>query len=277
MLGLAVYGKAVVMSLHDQQTVQKLQQVRIHKRVAARALCLCRGVWWIAASEVVKDQLVSIGVPSSRIRTIPAYLEPSAEGPQSPLPQGLEGFIDTHEPVLSVYGWRQDTDDLGRDVYGFDVAVDAAGTLRHERPNLGLVICIPQPDDAARLNDLRQRIRGADLADQVWLQLQALPDATLLWAASDVFLRPTTTDGDSVAVREALAVGTPVVASDSAPRPEDVRVYEWGTSDALAAAVSRALREGSSVAPSRRRDGEVASEASVSAIEDVYLRAQARR
>jgi glycosyltransferase involved in cell wall biosynthesis len=37
---------------------------------------------------------------------------------------------------------------------------------------------------------------------------------------SDVFLRPTNTDGDAVSIREALYLGTPVVTSDAVPRPE---------------------------------------------------------
>ncbi len=38
-------------------------------------------------------------------------------------------------------------------------------------------------------------------------------------AGAGVFLRPTSWDGDSVIVREALALGARVVASDLAPRP----------------------------------------------------------
>jgi glycosyltransferase involved in cell wall biosynthesis len=43
-------------------------------------------------------------------------------------------------------------------------------------------------------------------------------------AASDLMLRTTLYDGDSIAVREAVHFGVPVVATDRAPRPEGVRV-----------------------------------------------------
>jgi glycosyltransferase involved in cell wall biosynthesis len=43
-------------------------------------------------------------------------------------------------------------------------------------------------------------------------------------AAAGVFLRPTSWDGDSVIVREALALGCRVVASDLAPRPRGVEL-----------------------------------------------------
>lgn len=58
----------------------------------------------------------------------------------------------------------------------------------------------------------------------------------------DVYLRPTATDGNSVAVLEAIQSGTPVVASDAVPRPEGVYVYESHDAEAFLSAIDRALR-----------------------------------
>ncbi|MCU1538525.1 MAG: hypothetical protein JWP82_2876 [Humibacillus sp.] len=55
-------------------------------------------------------------------------------------------------------------------------------------------------------------------------------------AGAGVFLRPTSWDGDSVIVREALALGARVVASDLAPRPRGVELVPLEP-QALAAAV----------------------------------------
>lgn len=43
----------------------------------------------------------------------------------------------------------------------------------------------------------------------------------------DIYLRPTATDGMSVAVLESLLEGVPVVASDTVPRPEGVVIYRF--------------------------------------------------
>jgi hypothetical protein len=51
--------------------------------------------------------------------------------------------------------------------------------------------------------------------------------------AADVYLRPTSTDGNSVAVLEALTLGTPVLASDAVPRPHGVRTYAFGDAEAF--------------------------------------------
>ena len=44
----------------------------------------------------------------------------------------------------------------------------------------------------------------------------------------DLFLRPTSSDGDAVSVREALSLGVPVVASDCVPRPPGAVTYRTG-------------------------------------------------
>jgi glycosyltransferase involved in cell wall biosynthesis len=63
----------------------------------------------------------------------------------------------------------------------------------------------------------------------------------------DVFVRPTYFDGDASSVREALALGVRVVASDTDFRPDGVRRFPCGDADALAAAMEAALH-----APARR-------------------------
>ena len=57
-----------------------------------------------------------------------------------------------------------------------------------------------------------------------------------LISKSTLFLRPTSKDGDSILVRDALDAGVRVIASDVCPRPAGVEVYSGG-SDALAAAI----------------------------------------
>jgi glycosyltransferase involved in cell wall biosynthesis len=67
-----------------------------------------------------------------------------------------------------------------------------------------------------------------------------------LLAASDVLVRSTFADGDSIAVREGLALGVPVVASDTAYRPEGVRTFRKGDAADLEERLTAALVEGRS-------------------------------
>jgi len=71
----------------------------------------------------------------------------------------------------------------------------------------------------------------------------------------DVYLRPTATDGMSVAVLEALIEGVPVVASDVVPRPEGVLTYAYKDAAQCAEQLTAArLLEGSGVSLSSVND-----------------------
>jgi glycosyltransferase involved in cell wall biosynthesis len=59
----------------------------------------------------------------------------------------------------------------------------------------------------------------------------------------DLMVRPTTSDGDSNAIREALHLNLPVVASDCVQRPDGVITYPMQEDHALAATVTRVLND----------------------------------
>jgi glycosyltransferase involved in cell wall biosynthesis len=69
--------------------------------------------------------------------------------------------------------------------------------------------------------------------------------------AADVVVRSTFVDGDAITVREALAFGVPVLASDTAFRPEEVTLFRKGDVSDLVARLRQVLaapRAGSSPA-----------------------------
>ena len=75
-------------------------------------------------------------------------------------------------------------------------------------------------------------------ADGVWFMVDPVP-----WPArSDLFVRPTLADGDASSVREALALGVPVVASDVGHRPPGIALFRRGDLDGLVEAIAGALR-----------------------------------
>ena len=53
------------------------------------------------------------------------------------------------------------------------------------------------------------------------------------WKISDVFMRTTNTDGNSVSVLEALSVGTPVIATDCVERPTECILVKTRNMDDL--------------------------------------------
>jgi glycogen synthase len=69
------------------------------------------------------------------------------------------------------------------------------------------------------------------------------PQALALISSCDVFVRPTLADGDSVSVREALALGRAVVATQVGNRPAEVKLVAPGDAGALAKGLLEAAGE----------------------------------
>lgn len=123
----------------------------------------------------------------------------------------------------------------GLPYYRAQLAVEAVRLLRRDWPDARLWI-LAYDHDGPDLGRLR-----ASVSDLDWVELSfnlSGPEVTMALARSGAFLRPTDWDGDSIIVREALAVGTRVVASDVSARPEGVELSGLSSQE-LAAAVLR--------------------------------------
>lgn len=64
----------------------------------------------------------------------------------------------------------------------------------------------------------------------------------------DVYVRPTSKDGDAIAIHEAISNGIPVVASDVVSRPEGVKTYPYHDKKAFLQAIDTSITDQKSVA-----------------------------
>jgi glycosyltransferase involved in cell wall biosynthesis len=230
----------IVLTVHN--TPISLTGRRRTTRLLAWSLHLADVV--VAVNEHVANDLRSQS-GSTPVRVLSPFVAPIEEE-LVPLATDTEAWLRRHEgrPLVSFSVYRT----LGRpprrrDVYGLDAMTLFAERLRGARDEIALALLLSQPPfDTAetRYLDARvTRIRAA-LGDafRVVVDEPAVPIIT----RSSVFVRPTVTDGDSIAVREALALGVPVVASDAVPRPAGVELYVLGNVDDLVEKVRAALQ-----------------------------------
>jgi glycosyltransferase involved in cell wall biosynthesis len=126
-----------------------------------------------------------------------------------------------------------------RPEYGLDLLVEAVARLRCEYPLLGCVVMGSGNRDEAAALVRRRGLHGAihfagDLEHD---------ECVKVIARSNVFVRPSRADGDSISVREAVALGVPTVASNVGTRPEGAHLFPVGDVDALVAGLRTALRQ----------------------------------
>jgi glycosyltransferase involved in cell wall biosynthesis len=170
------------------------------------------------------------GVRQERIRTIlPFAVQPPDRS--LPLPERLAAFLNAHSPALLTVG-------LLEPEYDVPMQIDCMAEILGQYPGAGLLIV-----GAGSLEEsLRAHIASTPYRDHVLLYGD-MPHALTLRVTleCDVLLRTTLYDGDSVSVREALYIGTPVIATDNGMRPEGVQLIPASDSGRLRDAVCQVL------------------------------------
>jgi len=166
----------------------------------------------IAVNREIAAMFQRFGVSPGRIHTICPFAAPALD--KTALPDHLQRFFQSHRPVFLTVG-------LLEPEYDLTLQIDLMGRIRETYPGAGLLIA-----GSGSLEDvLRRHIAGTPYSAHVMLYGDMPHQVTLrAMTECDVLLRTTLYDGDSVAVREALALGTPVVATNNGMRPGRVHL-----------------------------------------------------
>ncbi|MEO7660085.1 MAG: glycosyltransferase, partial [Pyrinomonadaceae bacterium] len=150
------------------------------------------------------------------------------------VPAIFDDFRRKHSPMLlAVGGLEKDYDPL------FQIA--AMKDIIAEFPSAGLMIV----GDGSMRAEVEQAVSASGHAGAIMIAGNVEHAVTLhLIDAADVLLRTTLFDGDAISVREAIYLGTPVIATDNGMRPEGVHVIAIGDRKALIENVMEAVTGG---------------------------------
>jgi glycosyltransferase involved in cell wall biosynthesis len=200
--------------------------VRAHRDVV-RWVCN-RFARVVAVNGEIAGALVDAGVRPERVVVCPAF-SPASLGLRLP-PPGL-GQIRRAHPMLVACALAPGPE------YGAQVLLDAFQLVR-ARYDAGLIVYGP----GTRAPALAAAVRARGLSDAVYHfgELERAQALAVLWAA-DLFVRPTLADGDALSVREALALGRPVIASNVGTRPREVRQFAAGDACGCAEQIFHAI------------------------------------
>jgi glycogen synthase len=174
----------------------------------------------ICRNDQTRLAIAALGVPAGKLIILAGFygVDPGEVGTVPPL---VEEFLKHRTPVIGAIA------SVGPE-YGIPLVVEVAAKLRAYYPDLGLVLigtgAPDEPDESVCVTGEVPRSTALGIIRRL-----------------DVFVRPTYFDGDASSVREALALGVPVVASDTDFRPDGVIKFRRGDADDLAQKVAAAL------------------------------------
>lgn len=189
----------------------------------------------IAVNQELLDFLLRVGCDARRVTLIPPHAVPAstfADLGRSELPAEVAAFAATHAPlIVSVSGMEPE--------YDVPLQIAALGRVRECCRDAGLLVI----GSGSMLEQLRASVNAQHYREHVLLAGD-LPHAATLSAVarSDLFLRTTQYDGDAISVREALWLGTPVIATDNGMRPPGVHLVPVGDEAALTEAILTQLK-----------------------------------
>jgi glycosyltransferase involved in cell wall biosynthesis len=179
----------------------------------------------VAVSGAIGQALVEAGVPAQNLVLLPAF-SAGAVRPTQP-PAAFSTLRSRHAPLLACAL-------APSPIYGSRVLLAALALLGRKLPRVGCAVYGPD------LDELRPLAKELGVVDRVHVLGELEHGAALaLVRDSDAFVRPTLGDGDALSVREALALGVPVVASDAVPRPDGVHPFQSGDPFSLAEVLER--------------------------------------
>jgi glycosyltransferase involved in cell wall biosynthesis len=198
----------IVITIHSGSFGQRVAEVPGRFRWLRRGFQSASAV--IAVSAENRDLVIRrFDLPPDRVHLIPAFLAPPSVprppggGPGAPRRVWLASGFGT-----SLYFWEG----LLEAVAGLDRLDELVLVFycRYDSPYFEEILA-----QAARLGPFQVTIRRDLTAEAFQHEL----------ARTTLFIRPTLTDGDSIAVREALGFAIPVVASDAVARPEGCTLF----------------------------------------------------
>lgn len=185
----------------------------------------------IGVSERITEFGRAFGVSPARSVTLPAFLPPAGDAhgsgqsyASSPKEVGRIGVLAAGYAIPD---------------YGFDLLVSAIASDPVLVQRVHLTICFYSTYDQAYVEKLEQLLQGLGA---VSVHRDLSPDGfAAVLAGCQVFVRPTTRDGDSVALREAVHAGKQVVASDCVDRPVGVALFPSRSVSGLAGVLRQAV------------------------------------
>jgi glycosyltransferase involved in cell wall biosynthesis len=225
----------------------------------------------VAVSEDIRQTLIRAGVAPGRVRTILNGIDERAFVRDRSREESVRASLGLtpNDVVIGSVGRAEPQK-------RFDQLIRAFARLRRQWPQLRLVIA----GDGSRLQELTALATELNLGDRCLL-LGHRTDVADLHHAFDLFVQASDYEGTPNAVLEAMALESPVVATDVGGTAQLVRtdvdglIVPPGDLDALTDAIDRALRDPSSAARRAaaargRVETDLSFSARMAAVESVY-------
>lgn len=231
-----------VLTLHSGAFPQTKEGISA-KPFSIRGLVFRKFSRLVAVNQEIADVFRRYGVAENKISVVLPY-SLGLPDENVTVPAELSAFIIGHSPLLlAVGGLEKEYDPL------FQIA--AMKEIVNEFPDAGLLIV----GEGSLRREVEQAVSASKYSTHIRITGNVGHAVTLhLIRDADILIRTTLFDGDAISVREALYLGTPVIATDNNMRPDGVHLIPVGDKNALLERINMIARSKQNQPPAQSVD-----------------------
>jgi len=163
---------------------------------------------------------------TAKFSCINPFMEPTDEEvdiAKESLPSNVEKALSDFKQVFVISAWRLVIEN-GNDLYGIERTCKIFKDLSQSHPSAALIVCIGDPNENA---ELLNKIKNSIQEDPNIIFWEHCSNSWSIFSEKTIYLRPTSTDGNSISIHEALFFKSPVIASNVVSRPKGCTLFEY--------------------------------------------------
>lgn len=176
-------------------------------------------------------------VLDKKITTIPGFIKPfENEEDKNAIPLDVWNFIDKQKFLISGNGnvnFYKNTD-----LYGIDMFIELVSSLTRRGYNVGLLFALlglesQNNDEKNYYKSLKKKVVDLGLQEKVYFFEVKNSEFYPILKKTQLFIRPTNTDGFPLSLAEAISLKVPSIASDVIERPKETIIFKNRDNDDL--------------------------------------------
>lgn len=188
----------------------------------------------ICVNEDIKKKCLRLGADKKKVKVISPYLNPIIkEEDYKKIDKQVWQFIEIKKAdnytILTANGNIRFYNN--EDLYGLDLLI----ALVKELKNKGYKVCLlfallgyeeQNLEERKYFNELLKKIKNENIDNEILIYKVRDTEYYPIIEETDIFIRPTNTDGDAISLKEAIHLKKPSIASDVVLRPKETLLFE---------------------------------------------------
>lgn len=224
-----LFNKKIMLTIHGESLKNQLDNSNfLTKKLLATSLKHLDKI--ICVNPKTVKELTALGIENKKVYHIPAYINPieHIEDVEN-IPKKVWKFIEESEFLISANGTVRFY--KGEDLYGIDMLIELMRELKVRKENIKLLFCMlsvetQNTEEKKYYEELKVKITELGLQDKIMLYEVQNTEFYPILRKSNLFIRPTNTDGYGVSVAEAIYYDVPAIASDVCNRTEGTILFK---------------------------------------------------